>query len=273
MNQVDGNVFLLEQELHDLVGDHRERFQHALPGALDGVGHVGGDGLVTDVFTFVAVEIDRLAVDEVDHALKRGLGADGQLKRDGRQPELGLELLNDADGIRAGAVHLVDEGDPRHGVPFHLAIDGDRLRLNASHRAKHKHRAIEHAERPFDLDGEIDVARRVDDVDLLVFPVDRGGRRGDGDPSFLLQLHVVHHRPLTLDLLDHVGAAGVIQNALGERGLARVNVSGDPNISVVSQVFHSPGLLSQSTNKGWNALWPGQEPRDKRLMLSGKFNP
>ena len=179
------------------------------------------------------------------------------------RPELGLELLDHVDGIGAGAVHLVDEGDPRHGVTLHLAIDGDRLRLHAGHGTEHEHRAVEHAERPLDLDGEVDVARRVDDVDLLVFPVDRGGGRGDRDPSFLLQLHVVHHRPLTLDLLDHVGAAGVVQDALGECGLARVDVGGDADIPVVSQVFHDPGTLRRTRSKGGTPFWPGQEPRDR----------
>ena len=37
------------------------------------------------------------------------------------------------------------------------------------HGAEHQHRAVEHAERPLDFDREVDVARRVDDVDLVSF--------------------------------------------------------------------------------------------------------
>ena len=44
-------------------------------------------------------------------------------------------------------------------VPLHLAVDGDRLRLHAGHRAEDQHGAVEDAERPLDLDGEVDVAR------------------------------------------------------------------------------------------------------------------
>ena len=41
VNQVDRDLGLFEQELHDLVGNHRERFEHSLPGALGRIDHVG----------------------------------------------------------------------------------------------------------------------------------------------------------------------------------------------------------------------------------------
>ncbi len=44
------------------------------------------------------------------------------------QSQLGFELLNDTGRIGASAVHLVDEGDPRNVVAFHLAVDSQRLR-------------------------------------------------------------------------------------------------------------------------------------------------
>ena len=85
VDQVDGDLRLLEQQLHDLVGDHREGLEHPLAGALGGLDHVGGDRLEADVLAVVAVEVDRLPLDQVDHALEVGLGADRQLERDRRQ--------------------------------------------------------------------------------------------------------------------------------------------------------------------------------------------
>jgi hypothetical protein len=49
------------------------------------------------------------------------------------------------------------------------------LRLDPSDAVEHDHRAIEDAQRPLDLDGEVDVARRVDQVDAMVAPVARDG--------------------------------------------------------------------------------------------------
>ena len=44
------------------------------------------------------------------------------------------------------------------------------LRLDAGDRVEHGDGAVEHAQRPLDLDREVDVAGRVDDVDAVVVP-------------------------------------------------------------------------------------------------------
>ena len=71
-----------------------------------------------------------------------------------------------AEEVRAYAVHLVDERDARDPIPVRLAPD--RLATGAGrrrHGAEHGHGAVEHAQRALDLDGEVDVAGGVDDVD------------------------------------------------------------------------------------------------------------
>ena len=70
--------------------------------------------------------------------------------------------------VGADAVHLVHEADARHAVLVRLAPHRLRLGLDARHRIEHRDRAIEHAQRPLDFDGEVDVARGVDDVDAVV---------------------------------------------------------------------------------------------------------
>ena len=82
--------------------------------------------------------------------------------------ELLLEHVRDALVVGARVVHLVDERDARHAVALHLPVDGDRLALHALARVEHQDRAVEHAQRALDLDREVDVAGRVDDVDVVV---------------------------------------------------------------------------------------------------------
>ena len=118
----------------------------------------------------VAFEAKGLHGDQVDDADEAVAGAHGNLQRNDVEPELLGQVLANAFGIGTGAVHLVDEGDTRHAITLHLHIDGDRLALHAAHGAKHHDRAIEHAQRPFDLDGEVDVAGRVDQIDAAVAP-------------------------------------------------------------------------------------------------------
>ena len=53
-------------------------------------------------------------------------------------------------------------------------------------------------------------------------------------PRSRLELHVVHRRAFALDLLDRVDRAGVVEDPLGERGLARVDVGRDPDVADVA---------------------------------------
>ena len=72
--------------------------------------------------------------------------------------------------VGAHAVDLVDEADTRHVVLVRLAPHCLRLRLDAGDGVEHHDRAVEHAQRALDLDREVDVAGRVDDVDAVVVP-------------------------------------------------------------------------------------------------------
>ena len=72
--------------------------------------------------------------------------------------------------VGAHAVHLVDEDDARDFVLVGLAPDGLGLRLHRGDRVEQRDQAVEHAQRALDLDREVHVARRIDDVDTRVAP-------------------------------------------------------------------------------------------------------
>ena len=95
--------------------------------------------------------------------------------------DLGVEAVPDhvdaAEEVGADAVHLVDEADARDVVLVGLAPDRLGLRLDTGDRVEDRDRAVEDAQRALDLDGEVDVAGRVDDVDLAVAPLARWSRR------------------------------------------------------------------------------------------------
>ena len=139
--------------------------------------------------------------------------------------------LHAAVEVRADPVHLVDVRDPRYVVLVGLAPYGLGLRLDAGHRVEQRDRAIEHPQRALDLDREVDVAGRVDDVDPVVLPLAGGGRRGDRDPALLLLLHPVHHGSALVNLPHLVGPTGVIEDALGRRRLTGVDVGHDPDVA------------------------------------------
>ena len=138
------------------------------------------------------------------------------------------------NGLRAGAVGLIDESESRNVVAAHLPVDGHRLRLHTGNSAQHENRAVENSQRAFDLDRKIDVARRVDDVDEVVIPLAVGRGRLDGNAALALQVHGIHRRPDTVfpfDVVDHADPLRVKENSLGQRRLARIDVRANSDVS------------------------------------------
>ncbi len=204
------------------------------------------DWLTHDLLAVVALECEGLHHDQVDHALEALADAHIQLNGYGVQAQLLPHITAHPLRVGADAVHLVDECDPRHAVAFHLLIDGERLALYAAHGAQDHNRPVQHAQRPLDLDGEIDVAGRIDQVDVLALPGDlRGGRR-DRDAALPLELHVVHGRSaaLVVDLLHAVNPPAIVENALAQGRFARVDMRRDAYISNSVDLFHTAIELS-----------------------------
>ena len=91
--------------------------------------------------------------------------AHGNLQRDRPGAEAAADLLEHRLEIGPFAVELVDERQPRHVVLVGLPPDGFALGLDALAGAEHDDAAVEHAQAALDLGREIDVPRRVDQVD------------------------------------------------------------------------------------------------------------
>ena len=186
-----------------------------------------------------------LLIDDVDDALEMFLRPDGQENGMGVGAEFFAHVVQGIFKIRPRAVHLVDERDARDVVFGGLAPDRLGLRLHARHAAEHRDRAVQHAHGTLHFGGEIDVSRGVNNIDavagagekllqallLLLRPQTRHGGRGDGDAPFALLLHPIGHRVAVIHVADSVDQAGIKENALGGRGLARVDMRGNANIA------------------------------------------
>ena len=90
-------------------------------------------------------EAQRLHLDEVDDADGMLLLAERDLHRHRIGAEAVAHRLHSGEEIRAGAVHLVDEGDAGHAVAVGLAPDGLGLRLHARDGVEDRDCAVEHA--------------------------------------------------------------------------------------------------------------------------------
>ena len=264
MDFVFGHGQLAEELFHERIGIHRQRLEHFVPGLGGRLGQACRNRLATHGLAVVAIKIERLHGNQIDHTLKLVFLADRNLHPHRIAAELFLELLDDAIVVGAGAVHLVDDRQPRHLVPLHLAIDRHRLALHATHGAEHQNRAVEHAQRAFHLNGEIDVARSIDEVDVAVVPLHAGGGAGDRDPALPLQIHVVHRGAVTaaLDLLDAMDAPCVKENALRKRCFAGVDMGRNAHVAKLGEI-HETGTPEGGEKRGMARKNAGVNPRSQ----------
>src|SRR5439155_7275544 len=93
------------------------------------------------------------------------------------------------------------------------------------------HRPVQYAEGALDLGREIDVAGRVDQVDLDVVPLD--GDRGavDGDALGLFEGVEVGGGVALIDIAGLVLGSAEVQDPLRGRGLAGVHVGDDADVA------------------------------------------
>ena len=168
------------------------------------------------------------------HALdvQAGLGADHH--RVGRvQPDHVLDLLAHAVGLRGRQVYLVQHGDDLVMRVDRLIHVGQRLRLHALAGVHHQQAALAGGQAAAHLIGEVHVAGRVHQVQLVGQAVlglvgKAHGLCLDGDAALFLQLHVVQH------LLGHLAvgeAAASLDQPIRKRGLAVVDMGDDGEVA------------------------------------------
>jgi hypothetical protein len=154
----------------------------------------------------------------------------------GVAPRRSTMVLDGEVEVRAELVHLVDEADAGDVVLVGLTPYGLGLRLDAFLAVEDGDGAVKDTQGALDLDGEVHVSGRVDDVDLVVVPEGRRRGRRDRDAALLLLLHPVHRGCTVVNLTDLVRDACVEQDPLGRRRLAGIDVSHDADVADLGQV-------------------------------------
>ena len=115
--------------------------------------------------------------DQVDDTLESVSRANRQLQQYGVRTETVPHLAHDTKKVSAGSIHLVDERNTGQAIPVGLMPDGFRLDFNATDRTKQAYTTIKYAQTSLDLDGEVNVAWRIDDIDAVL------GRTGGPCPT------------------------------------------------------------------------------------------
>ena len=181
-------------------------------------------------------------LDQVDHALEVFALADRDEEGVGVALELLADVVDGAEVVGSGAVHLVDEGDARDAVLVHLAPDGLGLGLHAGDGAEDGDGAVQDAERALHLGREVHVTGGVDDVDAMVdvremaflgLPAGGDGGRGDRDATLAFLFHPVGGGGAVMHFAHLMHHAGVEEDALRRGRLAGVDMRGDADVARV----------------------------------------
>ena len=165
-------------------------------------------------------------VEQLGHPLA-GLGRDVQdvVGATGR----GLLDLGGAPlGVGGGQVDLVQHGDDLEVVLQRLVAVGQGLGLDPLGGVDQQHRPLAGGQRPADLVAEVDVARGVDEVQGVVLPRHPDVLGLDGDAPLPLDVHRVE---VLLPHLAGVDRPGQLQDAVGQRRLAVVDVADDGEVA------------------------------------------
>jgi hypothetical protein len=80
------------------------------------------------------------------------------------------------------------------------------------------------------------MARRIDQIDRAIAPSERNTSAIDCDAALLLFRIVIRFRGAFIDLTESMLGAGVIEQVLGRRGLAGINVGDHAEIANLRQI-------------------------------------
>ena len=155
-----------------------------------------------------------------------------------------LDFLLDTLGLGTWQVNFVDDG---HDLEVVLEREVDVrqcLRLHALCRVDNEERALARGKAARDLVVEVDVSRRVDEVQFVQFPVlaaivEPHGLCLDGDAALALEIHAVEHLRLHLALTE---CPRVLDEAVGNGGFSMVDVGDDGKIADMLLLHRFPFL-------------------------------
>ena len=158
------------------------------------------------------------------------------------------DLVHDLVDAGVGAVDLVHDHDDAvaelEGLLQHEAGLGHR----ALSRVHEQNDAVDHLEDALDLAAEVGVARRVDDVDLVVFIMYRRILRKDRNAALALDVAGVHDA--VDDGLIFTVDAALLEHFVDEGRLAVVDVGDDGDISDFLLRDHMRRLLFRFPDRG-----------------------
>ena len=195
--------------------------------------------LYADVPAEFVIVLVSLHFQKINNSGKIGFRTDWELNGYRIAFEAFLHHVHNIVEVRAHNVHFIYIGHAGYLVLVRLTPNRFRLRLYAAFRAENGNSAVQHTQRALYFDGEVDVSRRINNIDPVSKPLGCSCSRSDGNAAFLLLLHPVHSRIAFMGLTKFMVASSVKENAFRGRGFACVDMCHNPNITVFADFMGS----------------------------------
>ena len=182
--------------------------------------------------------------EQVDDPVERGAFAHRNLHRDhlGCEPllDLPVHLLE----VRVLFVHEGHEEQPGNPPLVGIVPDLFRADFHATRGGDHDHRPIRRADAGERLAGEIQVARRIDQVELGIHPFGDGESQVDGVLAFDLVGGVIGEGSAVFHGAVAFARAGHEREGIDQRGLPARAVADDRHVADLTCLVHAHGRSS-----------------------------
>ena len=239
------------EQLHLLDRQIQQLLLHQLPqGRI-----IQGQLLFRGLFApFGPTEQNHLTAAAIDHPPELLTAADRPVDSPGGQLEFRFNFIQKRQGLPAGTIHLVDEGEDRDlAHPTHLK-QLPRLRLQALGGVLEHHGVIGRRQGAIGVLGEVLVTRRVEQVDRGGVVVELQHRRSDRDAPLFFQLHPVGgHLALLAAGLHRTGLLNrtAVQQQLFRQGcLASIRMGNDREVAAtIHRLCHQSGQVRFSRRR------------------------
>jgi hypothetical protein len=156
--------------------------------------------------------------------------------------------VDDFRRIGGRQIDLIDDGEHFQALLQRGVAVGDALRLHALRGVDHQQGSFASRERTRNLVGEVDVPRRIDEIQLIQHAGNGLKAQGhalglDGDAALSLQVHAIEHLRLHF---PRIQAAALLNEPVGQRGFAVVDVSNDGKIADILHLDGNSSLRGQT---------------------------
>jgi len=232
VNEVSGNLCAFKNEIGQFIRFRGNRVEEFLTPGFGIRKPFGSNRGLNHFYTGgIRVPADFFHDNQINNAFKVTPLPDRDLERNGWYGKFLVDVFHYYVEIRTDTIHLVDETDAGNTVLLGLPPYGLCLGLNPANCAEHGDSAIKHPQGPFNLRGKIHVTGCINNVYLILSPPGSGCRTLDGNTPFLFLGHPVHGCFAVIYFTNTVYFLGIKQYPFGSRGLSRVDVGHNTDVS------------------------------------------